>query len=93
LVSDLDALDRYRFCGHSALMGKFRNDWQDTDYVLKRFGKRALPSRKGYREFVLQGIGQGRRIELVGGGQTPGFDKRWLFGYIVVNLHRKVTTW
>jgi REP element-mobilizing transposase RayT len=68
LVSDLDALDRYRFCGHGVLMGKCRNDWQDADYVLRQFGKRAWQSRKGYREFVHQGIGQGRRPELVGGG-------------------------
>jgi len=68
LVSDLDELDRYRFCGHGVLMGKCRNDWQDIDYVLKRFGKRVGQSRKRYREFVQQGIEQGRRPELVGGG-------------------------
>jgi putative transposase len=42
LVSNLGELDGYRFCGHGALMGKFRNDWQDTDDVLKRFGKRVM---------------------------------------------------
>ncbi len=68
LVSNLGELDGYRFCGHGALMGKFRNDWQDTDYVLKRFGKRVGQSCKRYREFVQQGIEQGRRPELVGGG-------------------------
>ena len=68
LVSDLDELDRYRFCGHGVLMGKCRNDWQDIDYVLKRFGKRVGQSRTRYREFVQQGIEQGRRPELVGGG-------------------------
>jgi hypothetical protein len=68
LVADLKALDRYRFCGHGALMGKFRNDWQDTAYVLKQFGSRAGPSRNRYRQFIQKGIGQGRRPELVGGG-------------------------
>jgi REP element-mobilizing transposase RayT len=68
LVSDLGELDRYRFCGHSVLMGKLKNDWQDADYVLKQFGNRAWQSRKRYREFVQQGIEQGRRPELVGGG-------------------------
>jgi putative transposase len=68
LVLDLGALDRYRFCGHSVLMGKHQNDWQDADYVLKQFGKRAWQSRKGYREFVRKGIERGRRAELVGGG-------------------------
>ena len=68
LVADLKALDRYRFCGHGALMGKFRNDWQEIAYVLKQFGSRAGPSRKRYRQFIQKGIGQGRRPELVGGG-------------------------
>jgi len=68
LVSDLSELDRYRFGGHSVLMGKLKNDWQDADYVLKQFGNRAWQSRKRYREFVQQGIEQGRRPELVGGG-------------------------
>lgn len=68
LVSELDELDCYRFCGHCALMGKCRNDWQDTDYVLKQFGKRTGQSRKRYGEFVLQRIAHGRRPELVGGG-------------------------
>ncbi len=68
LVSDLSELDRYRFGGHSVLMGKLKNDWQDADYVLKQFGNRAWQSRERYREFVQQGIEQGRRPELVGGG-------------------------
>jgi hypothetical protein len=28
LVSDLSELDRYRFGGHSVLMGELKNDWQ-----------------------------------------------------------------
>ena len=68
LVSDLNELDRYRFGGHSVLMGKLKNDWHNSDYVLKQFGNRAWQSRKRYREFVQQGIEQGRRPELVGGG-------------------------
>ena len=68
LVDDLDPLDRYRFCGHGVLMGNHPNDWQETDYVLRQFGKRAWQSRKRYREFLQQGIELGPRPELVGGG-------------------------
>jgi hypothetical protein len=68
LVADLDELDRNRFCGHGVLTGKHEINWQDADYVLRQFGKRAFQSRKRYREFVQQGIEQGRRPELVGGG-------------------------
>ena len=39
LVRDLTQLDRYRWSGHGVLMGVITNDWQDSDYVLKYFGK------------------------------------------------------
>ena len=67
-VNSMHQLDRYRFCGHSTLMGKRNYDWQDTDYVLKLFGKRVLSARKAYRAFVEKGIKQGRRSDLTGGG-------------------------
>jgi len=35
LVRNLSQLDRYLWCGHSVLLGKRKNDWQDRDYVLK----------------------------------------------------------
>jgi REP element-mobilizing transposase RayT len=68
LVPDLKALNRYGFCGHSVLMGKLRNDWQDTAYVLKQFGNMTGSSRRRYREYIQEGVMQGRRPELVGGG-------------------------
>jgi REP element-mobilizing transposase RayT len=37
----MDSLDGYRWCGHSALMGKQRCGFQDTAQVLRRFGKDA----------------------------------------------------
>ena len=68
LVEDIRKLDRYPFCGHSILMGKRKNDWQDSDYILRLFDKTVLKARRLYREFVREGIGQGRRADLVGGG-------------------------
>ncbi len=37
LVKTLSELDRYRYCGHSVLMGRVKHQWQDRDYVLKWF--------------------------------------------------------
>ena len=68
LVKDLSKLDRYRWSGHSVVMGKIENDWQDRDYVLKWFGKTEGDAVRAYREHVKKGIDQGRRPELVGGG-------------------------
>ena len=68
VVADLKALGRYCYCGHSVLMGRCRNDWQDTSYVLKRFGARLRQGRENYREYIRKGDRRGRRPQLVGGG-------------------------
>jgi putative transposase len=68
LVKDSKALDKYPYCGHSAVIGKVKRDWQQVDYVLGFFGKRKFEARKAYQHFVEQGVDQGRRPELIGGG-------------------------
>jgi len=68
LVDNLAKLDRYKYCGHSVLMGRVKNDWQDRDYVLKWFGSKEGKAKRAYRRFVKMGIDQGRRPDLVGGG-------------------------
>ncbi len=68
LVSDLDALERYPWCGHAVLLGYRPFDGQPVDEVLLRFGKRLSVAQKYYREFVADGIAMGKRPELVGGG-------------------------
>ncbi len=49
-------------------MGKRKNTWQDTDSVLRLFGKRQYAAQKKYRDFVDKGIGRGRNPEMTGGG-------------------------
>ena len=68
LVQTLEELKSYKYCGHSTLTGKAKREWQDTDYVLKLFGKGEARARKGYESFVKEGVKQGRREELTGGG-------------------------
>ncbi len=68
LVGDMNSLDRYPWSGHSVLMGKRKNDWQDTDYVLGYFHKKKMPARREYHSYVKKGIGHGKRPDLVGGG-------------------------
>jgi len=31
IVKDIEALDKYPFSGHSAIMGKVKNHWQGVD--------------------------------------------------------------
>jgi len=69
VVADMDVLDRYPWSGHSVLMGFQSFTGQETDEVLLRFGRRYDADRVAYRAFVLDGIAQGHRDELAGGGQ------------------------
>jgi putative transposase len=68
IVKNLKELDNYPYSGHSALMGKVPRDFQDTEYVLNLFGKKVSAARKGYRAYLAEGVEQGRRPDLVGGG-------------------------
>ncbi len=67
VVKGLGELNRSPWSGHSALMGYQRREWQDVEYVLSYFGKQGGRRRK-YLKFVEDGIKNGRRPELVGGG-------------------------
>jgi REP element-mobilizing transposase RayT len=67
LVKDLKELNRNPWSGHSALVGKIERRWQNTEYVLSFFGGNSN-SKKNYFRYVENGIDQGRRPELVGGG-------------------------
>jgi len=60
-------LNRCRWSGHSALVGKIDRKWQDCEYVLSCFGN-GRQAQKNYLRYVEKGIPQGRRPELVGGG-------------------------
>jgi len=61
-------LDKYTYSGHAAIMGKKKNNWQDTDYVLKLFNSKLSLARRRYREYVKKGISVGKRQDLIGGG-------------------------
>ncbi len=84
LVNDTGILDRYLYCGHSALVGKIKRNWQNVDYVLGFFGNKKAVARKGYRRFVEKGIKQGRRPDLIGGGLL-----RSTGGWAALNTLRK----
>jgi REP element-mobilizing transposase RayT len=67
-VENLASLEGYRWCGHACLLGKRRNPWQAVEEVLRWFGETEKGARAAYRRFVSQGVGQGHRPELTGGG-------------------------
>ncbi len=68
VVKNLEELNRYAYSGQSVLMGNRQRAWQDTDYVLKYFGRQRDSARGQYEAFMAAGLHQGRREELSGGG-------------------------
>lgn len=68
IVKDLEELARYRYTGHSVIMGRRDYDVQDVDAVLKRFSDRRKNAIAGYGGFMAAGLTQGRIEELRGGG-------------------------
>ena len=68
LVPDMDALSRYRWCGHGILLGNCSLGGQVTEEIMSRFSNRLPKARQLYWQFVADGVEQGQRNELVGGG-------------------------
>jgi REP element-mobilizing transposase RayT len=67
-VESYAELGRYPWCGHCAVIGVRKVEWQETGDVLGEFGSKRNEALESYGEFVREGIRKGRRPELVGGG-------------------------
>jgi len=82
MVKDLTELDRYPWSGHSVIMGKNENDWQEVEEVLFYFSEKIGKARRNYRRFVEDGVEQGRRPDLqetrVSKGDREDSDSRIL---------------
>jgi len=85
IVKSVAELDRYRWSGHSVLVGKRDNERQESEYVLRHFSKKRKKAMLVYRQFVEEEKDQGRRPELVGGGLI-----RSLGGWSRVLSYRRV---
>jgi REP element-mobilizing transposase RayT len=88
LVDSIPGLNSYPWSGHSALLGTVVREWQDRETILACFGSDFETARKGYENFVSDGIALGSRPELVGGGLVRSLGN-WSQ---VVSLRRKGET-
>jgi REP-associated tyrosine transposase len=68
VVKTIKALNQYEYTGHAYLLGKLTNNWQDVQYPLQWFGSQKHRSKQKYLNFVEEGIGEGKREDLTGGG-------------------------
>ncbi|HUU01338.1 MAG TPA: transposase [Myxococcota bacterium] len=76
LVKSLRGLDVFSWSGHAVILGNREAPWQDIGYVLQQFGGTSSRARQAYRRFVAEGIRQGRRPELSGGGLVRSIGGR-----------------
>lgn len=81
IVKDMRELSGYKWSGHAVIMGKIQREWQEVSKILERFGKTQLTARKNYAKFVEDGIKDGKRKDLAGGGLIR--SKGGMFGVIL----------
>ena len=67
-LESLESLEKYRWCGYGALMGKEKAEWQGTGEVLRRFGTKKKVARRKMKEFMEAGLRMGGQENLRGGG-------------------------
>jgi len=68
LVRSVAKLNGYPWTGHAAILGRGERAWHDRETILAYFGKRRREAAKRYEAFVREGVAQGRRPDLGGGG-------------------------
>lgn len=68
IVAGIAELDNFPYCGHGALAGTMKYEWQNTDAVLRLFSDNLTNARQQYRQFVEKGLAMGQRNDLTGGG-------------------------
>lgn len=68
VVRTMSELGAYPWAGHGVILGRVKREWQDVDTLLAYFGKRRKEARRRYERYVAEGVGMGKRPELVGGG-------------------------
>lgn len=69
LVADPSALDDYAWSGHGVVMGNGELKGQVVDDVLAFFAKKKGVARRRYRQFIADGVAQGKRDDLTSSGR------------------------
>ena len=68
LVKTMEELDLYPWSGHRMIIGKEEYPWMDRAYILSQFSRTKRKGIRAYHRFVRDGLAEGRRPELTGGG-------------------------
>ena len=55
--------DDFRWSGHLGYLGHVTQEWLTTDWVLRGFSKQRKRALQKYQDYILEGIGEERRVE------------------------------
>jgi len=72
LVQDLKELREYKWCGHTAILGRNMHGFLAKEDVLTQFGNHLRSAMRKYESFISERVNRFERGELSGGG----FSKR-----------------
>jgi hypothetical protein len=61
-VKSLEELEQYPWCGHSVLVGRRKNNWQEREYVLRHFNDREGTAVRSYQRFIEEGKDQWEKV-------------------------------
>lgn len=68
----VERVDDYPWTSLQTYLGKEKLSWLNTDWVLGHFGSRKRAAQKRFKEFIQEGLGQGRREEFHKGIKEGG---------------------
>ncbi|OHB60595.1 MAG: hypothetical protein A2167_07990 [Planctomycetes bacterium RBG_13_46_10] len=68
VLQTVGELEKYRWSGHRAILGKTAYPWMDSGTVVLRFGRVKGKAIREYRRFVREGMGEAHDPLLTGGG-------------------------
>lgn len=66
----VEVAEQHPWSGHLAYLGKENLPWLTTGPVLEQFGRTVAKGRTGYKNFVLDGLGEAHRPEFHGKGEV-----------------------
>lgn len=78
IVEGLKGLESYEWTGYKTLMGNAAESFQDTEGILRIFGRTIKQSREKLIEYMREGAARGKREDLTGGGlrrSAGGWDE------------------
>lgn len=68
LVKNIGELNKFKWSGHSVLVGENRNEWQSINEILEYFSNKKSDAIKKYLDFIKAARWEERRDDLMGGG-------------------------